>query len=402
MKSIPYDIGIVPMSIIFLVLSFLANYYLIDKIRDIVIFKQLLDDPNERSSHKTSIPNLAGVSFFIAFMLGVYFLEPYDNNQIVFSLIPGLTILFVTGLKDDLLILSPISKLLAQTVAAAFLVFHPEFIIKSFHGFMGVESIYPPIAIALAILIIVTIINAINLIDGIDGLASTVGIIIFSVFAALFYLLELHVLLLIASMMVGGLIAFLRYNLSKDKKIFMGDTGSMILGFMIGAMAIFFLSVDYTDIKKLPFRLRNLPFVVIAILIIPLFDLLRVFFLRIKKGKSPFLADRNHIHHVLIDRFQISHRRTSFIVGVVNFLAIVVFSILAMRTDHIILSLMFASFIAIAVLFFFLLHDPDKLRRMRLRTKITYLKFIKKTSNKSKLKPKKNKNKNAKKSFEEG
>lgn len=361
----------------FLIISAVLSYILIDKVRHVVLLKRLLDDPNERSSHQVATPNLAGLGFFIVIMLGMYFLEAYDTHNILFCLIPGLTILFITGLKDDLLILAPISKLIAQIASACFLVFHPNFLISSLHGFMGIDVIPAWLAGVFAVLIIVTIINAVNLTDGIDGLAATLSIIMFIVFAVLFYLTEMHAMLLLSVLMIGTLVAFLPYNFSKSKKIFMGDTGSMILGYLLGALTVQFLALDDTYISKLPFKVQNLPFVVVAILIVPLFDTLRVFTVRILKGKSPFSADKSHVHHLLIERYKISHSWTTTIIGAINFLAIILFSILAISTDQVFLSIIFASFILALVVYFFMIHNPDKLRTARLRTKYTYYKFLK-------------------------
>lgn len=360
----------------FLIISAIISYILIDKIRHVVLLKRLLDDPNERSSHETSTPNLAGLSFFVVIMLGMYFLVPYDDSSILFSLIPGLTILFVTGLKDDLLIISPISKLLAQIVSAGFLVFHNQFIIQSLHGFMGIENIPIWLAGFLAILIIVTIINAVNLIDGIDGLAATLSIIMFMVFASLFYTIGLYAMLFLSVLMIGCLLAFLPYNFSKNKKIFMGDTGSMILGFLLGAMTVEFLALSDAQISMLPFKVQNIPFVIVAILIVPLFDTIRVFTVRILKGKSPFSADKSHIHHLLIERYKISHSWTTTIIGAINFIVIIIFSILAISTDQIQMTIIFASFILALIIYFFLIHNPDKLRKRRLNSKRNYLKFL--------------------------
>jgi UDP-N-acetylmuramyl pentapeptide phosphotransferase/UDP-N-acetylglucosamine-1-phosphate transferase len=363
------------LSTILFLTSFVVSYNLIGKIRGVVIFKRILDNPNERSSHSNSVPNLGGMAFFIVFMLSFYFIEPYDNKDVFSSMIPGVTILFIVGLKDDLVVLSPFSKLLAQIIASLFLVLHPSFIISSLNGFIGLENIPLGVSLVFAILIMVAVINAINLIDGIDGLAATLGIVMLSGFAWIFYMISVYVLFLLAVVMVACLLAFLRFNLSREKKIFMGDTGSMILGFIIGAMALNFLAIDFEAINRLPFQAQNLPFVVVAILIVPLFDTLRVFALRILNRKSPFSPDRNHIHHILIDRLNISHKRASFFIGLVSFLFMGLFSLLSIRTNQIYITIVLAGFVFATVTFFFLLHNPTYLHRMRLKNKKNYLKF---------------------------
>lgn len=359
----PLDLHISALAIGALILGF----YLIPKVASIVRYKKLMDSPNSRSSHDLEIPNLGGIAFYIILILSFYFSQPFDQSNAIMSIIPGLTILFFVGLKDDLVVLSPLSKLGAQILAASFLVFHYRYSIETLHGFMGIENMNQYIAGPLGVLIIVAIINAINLIDGIDGLASTVGIIMFAIFGSLFYVAGQNFMLLICATMVGVLIAFLRFNLSKEKKIFMGDTGSMILGFLIGAMTVRLLALDGEILASLPFQHENLPYVVAAILIIPLFDTARVFTIRIMRKKSPFSPDRNHIHHLIIDYFQVSHRRASFFIGVANFLFVILFAFLAMRTSQWELLIMFVGVIFTAIIFFFILNKPRILRKIRVQ-----------------------------------
>lgn len=343
----------------------------IPKLNGVVRFKQLMDQPNERSSHGFATPNLGGVSFYIAIMLAFYFIAPFDDSKTIISLIPGLTILFILGLKDDLVVLSPITKLIGQLLAALFLVFHFRFSIESLHGFMGIEDLSAYAATPIAIFIMIAVMNAINLIDGIDGLAATVSFIIFSMFAYTFYLTGSEFLVLICLTMMGALVGFLFYNLNQnpDKKTFMGDTGSLILGFLIAAMAIRFLALDNASLEVLPLNVENLPIVILAILIVPFFDTARVFFLRIMKGNSPFKPDRNHIHHIIIDRFHISHRRASFFIGMAHFLVVLGFGALAVTTNQVYLILIFSGFILLSVLFFFLINNPDYLRWVRVKSK---------------------------------
>ncbi len=325
-----------------------------------------MDSPTERSSHSIPTPNLGGAAFFIALFMSFYFIEGYDNSNLIMSIIPGLIILFIVGLKDDLVILSPVTKLSAQVVSALFLVWHESFRAINLYGFMGFEGLSLFTSTILAVVITVTIINAVNLIDGIDGLASTVSIIIMSVLGWLFFLVQDYFLSLICAVMVGSLLAFLRYNLSTDKKIFMGDTGSMILGFLISFLVIRLFNLEPNSIQLLPFQEQNLPYVVTAILIIPIFDTIRVFFIRIMLKKNPFSADRNHIHHLIIDYYEVSHRRTSFIIGVTNFLVIILFSYLAITTTKWELMIAFTLVILSAVIYFYALNKPKVLRSLRI------------------------------------
>jgi len=220
---------------------------------------------------------------------------------------------------------------------------------------MGIEDINPILAGSIAVFILVAVINAINLIDGIDGLAASASIIMFSAFGVAFYTINHIFLFSVCIVMIGTLLAYLRFNLSSTQKIFMGDTGSMILGFMLGVMAISFLSLDPKDLAQMPIRGENLPIVTVAILIIPFFDTLRVFIIRISKNKNPFKPDRSHIHHIIIDKFSISHRKASFLLGISNFLIIIMMSFLAATASNVILLWVFIGLLLLMSVFFFLI-----------------------------------------------
>ncbi len=357
-------------SIIVFITAFLAGYYLTPKIRGLMLTKNLTAEPDHRSSHEKPTPNLGGIAFYVILMLSFYFISPYDPSDIVISLIPGLTILFIVGLKDDLMILAPLTKLLAQLAAVTLFVFHYWRKIDSLNGFMGIEDLDPILGGAIAIFIMVAIINALNLIDGIDGLAATVSIIMFSAFGWFFYAIESQFLFLVCAVMIGALLAFLRFNLSSKQKIFMGDTGSMILGFIIGVMAVSFLSLDIEALKRLPIRAENLPIVIGAILIIPFFDTVRVFFIRIAKKKNPFKPDRSHIHHIIIDTFSISHRRASFVLGVSNFLIIIFISYLGVTTSNWVLLIFFVCLLILFSVFFFIINKSSWFLRLKKRNSL--------------------------------
>jgi UDP-N-acetylmuramyl pentapeptide phosphotransferase/UDP-N-acetylglucosamine-1-phosphate transferase len=266
-------------------------------------------------------------------------------------------------MKDDLVVLAPITKLGAQVISALFVVFNYKLNIESLHGFMGIEGLPAWVGAILSVVIIVGVINALNLIDGIDGLASTIGIIMFTGFGIIFYLIGKEFLMLTSLVMIGNLMAFLRYNLSKKYKIFMGDTGSMMIGFLVGVMAVRTLSVDIALFEKLPINIENLPFVVFALLIVPMFDTSRVIIIRLCNKHSPFYPDRNHIHHLILDCFGISHRRTCFYIGLINFLFVTGISILAMFTNQWILLLVFILIIVAAVMFFYSIRRPRRSHR---------------------------------------
>lgn len=303
----------------------MAMVYLVPKVISIVKYKRLMDKPNERSSHKKATPSLGGIAFYIVFIFSMYFNDRYDSLNISMSILPGLTLLFFLGLKDDLVVLAPSTKLLGQMIACLFVLVHYKFEVGGLHGFFGIHEVHPIVGGTIGLIMMLTIINAFNLIDGIDGLASSIGIVAFSSFAVLFFMLELYFLALSALTMCGILSGFLIFNLSQKerRRIFMGDTGSMLIGFLIAVMSVRLMAIEPEFINKLPFDKIYLPLVIISIITIPLYDTIRVFVIRILAGRSPFSADRNHLHHIILDSFGMSHRRTTFIIAAFSGVSIV-------------------------------------------------------------------------------
>jgi len=323
----------------------LASVYLVPKVKRIVYSKRLMDEPNIRSSHSKSIPSLGGIAFFIIFIFGLYFNDQFDVNNIAMSILPGITLMFFLGLKDDLVSLSARVKFGGQILACLFVLFHYKFEIESFHGFFGIYNLPIWISVPLALLIMIAIINAYNLVDGIDGLAASISTVALTCFAICFFWIGRYFLALTAVTMIGALIGFLFFNLSERRKIFMGDTGSLVIGFLLAVLSIRLLALD-EGLSALPFDARFVPLIMGTFILIPLFDVLRVFSVRILQGNSPFSPDRNHIHHVIIDRFKWSHRRTSFAISCLSFLIIMcVLVLILLKFDLIILVLFLSSVI---------------------------------------------------------
>ncbi len=314
--------------------SFLLIYLTIPKIIKVVEYKRLMDDPDHRSSHQSKTPTLGGVSFFYTLIFALFFIKSWTTFDEAMYIIPGLTILFIVGLKDDLVVISPGAKLITQVFAITFILANPSFTIDSLHGFLNIEEIPHYLYLIIAGFMMLTIINSYNLIDGIDGLASVVGIVIMVIYTTIFYLTEEYFFALLAITLNASLMSFLGFNLSSDKKIFMGDTGSLIVGFVISILTLKFLALNPADYTELPFLLENAPLIAISILIVPLFDTARVFAIRIANKKGPFSPDRNHTHHVLIDYWGLTHRQASFIIGCFNLLFVMLFIVLGSRAKN--------------------------------------------------------------------
>jgi len=302
---------------------FLASAYLIPKVSKISSSKGLMDQPNNRSSHLKSTPSLGGIAFYIIFIFTLYFTDQFDDLTISKSILPGATLMFFMGLKDDLVGLSPKIKFGGQILACCFVLNHPAFDFDNLNGFLEIFSIPIWIGKPLSLLIMITIINAYNLIDGIDGLAASLGTVALTCLAICFFWIDNNFLGLTAVSMIGTLLGFLFFNLSERKKIFMGDTGSLLIGFLISIMSIRLLSLD-ANLNTLPFHQKYIPLLMGVIILLPIYDVIRVFIIRLIEGRPALSADRKHLHHVIIDKLNWSHRRASFALSFLSFLILII------------------------------------------------------------------------------
>ena len=307
---------------------FLTSLYLIPKIRAIALKANHSDAPDHRSSHSSPVAAFGGVAFFISYILVLFFSQFLDDNHISLTLLASISILFFTGFLDDLRNLSPKVKFLGQFVGVALLMFQPEFRVLSLHGFMGVFEIPMYVSIGGSMFFLLGLINAFNLIDGIDGLTGTTGIIVASFYSFMLCKLEYYFYLSISIATIATLLAFLRFNFSVSRKIFMGDTGSLVIGLVLGVLTLKFMAIEDGAYAVLSFKRQQLPLFLVGVLFVPILDTFRIMLLRALKGVSMFKADRNHIHHIIVD-FGLSHRRASFFIGVVNFtIALVMFIVI--------------------------------------------------------------------------
>jgi UDP-GlcNAc:undecaprenyl-phosphate GlcNAc-1-phosphate transferase len=324
--------------------SVVLTAYILPKIIGVARYKELMDKPNGRSSHDIQVPRLGGVAFFVTLMLSLYFMQRSDNYDLIDSLIPCLTILFVVGLKDDLVVLSAKSKFLIQLVVATILVFDPQLAIRELHGFLGVYNVHPVFNVILVYIIVTGIINALNLVDGIDGLASGISLVGFSSFAVLFFMVGKDFSFLLMISMIGCLLAFIPFNLSEKKnKIFMGDTGSMIIGFILSFAVIRFLTLEVSELQTLHLPLANSPFLLMFILFIPVMDTLRVMSVRMLRGKAPFKPDRTHLHHYFLDKLEWSHVKTSSVITISSIMIVLLGYAMSFYFHYFILLALFAA-----------------------------------------------------------
>jgi UDP-N-acetylmuramyl pentapeptide phosphotransferase/UDP-N-acetylglucosamine-1-phosphate transferase len=271
--------------------------------------------------------------------------------------------MFFVGLLDDLKDLSPKAKFLGQVLALSILIIQSDYRILSFHGFLGIYELNMFFSVSISMFLILAFINAFNLIDGIDGMSSITGIVISACFGFLFYKLQLFFFMFISAALISMLLAFLRYNFSSKKKIFMGDTGSLVIGLVLGLLTLKLLTLEIETFNYLSIERKELPLLLLIILIVPAFDLCRVTFIRLKRRVSIFSPDRNHIHHLLIDS-GLSHKKASLLSGFTNlFFAIAMY--LSIQYLGLVYSFVFLVVFILAcfVLFFLITNNRENLRK---------------------------------------
>lgn len=298
------------------------SWAVIPSILHVARTRHLYDDIGHfRKQHDHGIPRLGGVAIFISFAMAALICSMLDNKFPVGYILAAAIILFIMGLKDDLSGVNPSTKLIVQIIAALILVIWGDIRLTSMYGVLGIYDLPYIMSCILSVLVIIMIINAFNLIDGIDGLAGVTGIITHVSFAALFVYTNQYNLALISVIMIGAIAGFLRFNIS-PAKIFMGDTGSLFIGLISVTMAIEFIEGNKFSTAGSPL-IYSAPAIAVAILIGPIFDTLRIFFIRILSGVPPFTADRNHIHHRML-RLGYTHIQTTFILAAINVLSVII------------------------------------------------------------------------------
>jgi UDP-GlcNAc:undecaprenyl-phosphate/decaprenyl-phosphate GlcNAc-1-phosphate transferase len=279
--------------------AFLIVYTSIPSIVKVAELRRLYDEPGKRKSHHQAIPNLGGMAIFagIAISLGLFgdFVKMVEYRLLLVAMV----IIFFIGIKDDILIIAPAKKLYGEIIATFIVVVLGNLRLTSLHGFLGVQEIPYLVSVLLTSFVFIVVINGFNLIDGIDGLASGIGIVLSLFFGTWFFLVGNYQYTILSATVAGALIAFFRFNVYGGKnKIFMGDTGSLLIGLFMSVIVVKFneMNVSYYG----PYSIVAAPAVSFGLLIVPLFDTLRVFIIRIARKQSPFRPDKNHVHHLLL------------------------------------------------------------------------------------------------------
>jgi len=299
-------------------LAFLVTFFAIPVIIEVAKDKKLFDEPGERKVHKAVIPTLGGLGIFGGFIIATLIGVPSAAASVLQYFMAAFMIIFFMGIKDDVLILSASKKFIGQLIAAGIIIKFGGIQITDMYGILGIHTLTPSASFLLSLFTIVVITNSFNLIDGIDGLAGSLGLLTSLIFGAYFYFSGEPLYTVLALSLAGSLVAFLIYNFY-PAKIFMGDTGSLLIGIINSILVIKFITIASNPSSPIP--LESAPALGFAILLVPLFDTLRVVSHRILNRRSPFCPDRNHIHHFLLD-LGLSHKMIAFTCVATNILFI--------------------------------------------------------------------------------
>jgi len=326
--------------------------------------KNLVDAPDdERKLHRMSIPSLGGILIFAATIFALFLWFPVehlssDGSMEALSnikyIVATMIVLFFVGVKDDIIGTAAAKKLLAHLAVAFILVLMADIRITSMKGIFGIYELPYWASTLLSIFSYTVIVNAFNLIDGLDGLAAGVGAISATAFGIWFYLLGDLVMAVLAFSLVGALLGFLVFNFS-PAQIFMGDSGSLTVGLIMAVLAIQLIEYDAVKIPAYMLTISK-PVFVLSCLAYPLVDTLRVFVIRAINKRSPFSADRNHIHHRLID---IGLNHSQSVVFVYLYSLLVIYLSLVINAGPSI------NFISMAVVAILLLQAPFFVKKKR-------------------------------------
>ena len=337
-------------------------------------FKNIFDIPTEKKLHKNDTPRIGGTAIFIAVLFSYPLWRPPVQDPSFRYMLASMLILFLIGIKDDIIGLSPLRKLGAQLLVSLIIVMDGEGAIRltGLHGFLNMEEVPYWASVAISVFTIIVITNSFNLIDGIDGLAAGLGLISSLAFGFWFFYTENLLHACLAFSLSGALLGILFFNYS-PAKIFIGDCGSLIIGFLLSLLTIRFIELNAADKLQtytyLPpsdnsslitlirdsgpqrFFIRCAPAFAVAAMIVPLYDTLRSFLVRIVNKKSPFEGDTNHLHHRLLF-IGFSQSQICVILFSVSILFIVsAFLLRAMSSDRVII-ILFALAVLLDLLLF--------------------------------------------------
>lgn len=293
------------------IIAFLLSYLLVPLIIKIAIKNELYDVPNARSSHSTIVPLFGGVAVVVASCISLLIFGSPFLVASHFWILLAFMLIFGVGLVDDYVGVSPRNKILFQLIVA-FILIAIDYRITNLFGLFGIYILHTWVSYILSSLVIIFFINAYNLIDGINGLLGGLSVVAALFFAYWFSLINDPLFAIGALSLAGASIGFLKYNIT-PAKIYMGDSGSMVIGFLMALLTLRFLEV-YTTSSPNVLSTQRIISIALSFSFLPIFDAFRVFIIRIYNKKNPFHSDRLHFHHLLLDNGYSHSQATSLLV----------------------------------------------------------------------------------------
>lgn len=337
-----------------LVLSFFMSFALVFSISPSIIRianeKGLVAKAVQRSSHKEPTPCVGGIPIFMGIIFSTLLLTPQYQWQSLQYILGASVIVFMVGFKDDIEGLSAWKKMVGLIVAISILVFKGGVRLEGMYGLFGIETSFPGwLSMLVTGFTLLVIANSFNLIDGINGLSGVIGAITSVTFGVWFFMADQFYLGVLCMTTAGSLIAFLNFNIS-PASTFMGDTGALVIGLLLGVFTIEFISLNSGPDILPKYSFVNPVAVAVSIMIVPLFDTIRVFTTRIMRKQSPFKPDRRHVHHLLIDS-GMDHMQATAVLGITNLTFIsLIFYLDPIMELHVLIGLQL--FVALAATFF--------------------------------------------------
>ena len=328
--------------------AFLITFFLFPVFIKIFKKRNFIDTPGGRKIHTTVTPSMGGLPIFIGFVIAVLIWTPLEQLKEVKYVLSALGIMFIIGFRDDLINLKAFQKLLGQIAAALIIITVCDIRFTSLYGLFGINEIPEYLGYPLSLFTIIVITNAFNLIDGIDGLAGSVGIVSSIFFGVWFFLDGQSAFAFVCFALLGAILAFLQFNWAPSK-VFMGDTGSLLIGFFLSIVTIKFISGNFVVADTAPHKFAASIAPAVAVLIVPLYDTLRVFIKRILRGKSPMHPDKTHLHHILL-RLGCNHSQATSILATVNIIFVLLALVLKDFSDAIVLPALLLTALALGTI----------------------------------------------------
>lgn len=306
-----------------LLLAFLGTLWIHPKVLKIAILKNIVDNPDARKLQRNPVPVMGGIAVFFGIAIGLCSSQAMFSSANTFMLISAMLVMLYIGTIDDIIDLSPTIRFAIEIIVIAWLMYASNSSINCFWGLWGISTIPQWISYILTIFAAVGIINAINLIDGVNGLSSGFCFMSSVLFAIFFYLTDNPTMTNLALSAAGAIIPFFLHNVfGESTKMFIGDGGTLVIGTMMAMFVMNILGINSGCSTLASKGVGLIPFT-LAVLSIPVFDTLRVMSTRIINKKSPFHADKTHLHHMFID-LGFSHTGTTISILTLNFLIVAI------------------------------------------------------------------------------